>query len=147
MKKVFPLLVTLFFAMNSFAAVKVSWADQFSGTPEVKAALTPEMVQLGLDQFLTLTPKKYKEMTGQSLGVKKTMELKAAQKLVRKQMQREPDFDKGLYVLLAILGLAWVAMGVMDDWSGSDWIVNLILTALCYLPGLIHALTKMKKYY
>jgi uncharacterized membrane protein YqaE (UPF0057 family) len=102
---------------------------------------------MGLDQFLSLTPKKYKEMTGEKLGLKKTLQLKAAQKFIKKELKREADIDKGLYVLLAILGLAWVAMGVMDDWSGSDWIVNLILYALCYLPGLIHALTKMKKYY
>ncbi|MBU6343136.1 MAG: YqaE/Pmp3 family membrane protein [Bacteroidetes bacterium] len=54
---------------------------------------------------------------------------------------------KGLYILLAILGLAWIAMGVKSDWSGNDWIVNLILTVLCWLPGFIHALVKMKEYY
>jgi uncharacterized membrane protein YqaE (UPF0057 family) len=147
MRKIFALLFSAFFALNSFAAVKTSWADQFGDQPELKAALTPEMVQMGLDEFLALTPKKYKEMTGQNLGVKKTLELKAAQKFVKKQMGKEPDFDKSIYILLAILGLAWVAMGVMDDWEGSDWILNLVLTALCWLPGLIHALTKMKKYY
>ncbi len=135
------------FALNINAAVKSSWADDFKNQPEVKAVLTPEMVQLGLEDFLALTPKKYKEMTGEKLGLKKTLELKAAQKMVKKQMNKDPQFSKGLYVLLAILGFAWVAMGVMDDWEGSDWIVNLILYVLCWLPGLIHALTKMKKYY
>lgn len=135
------------FVLNSNAAVKASWADDFNNQPEVKAALTPEMLQLGLDEFLALTPKKYKEMTGEKLGLKKTLELKAAQKVIKKQMKNDPDFSKGLYILLAILGLAWIAMGVMDDWNGSDWIVNLILYVLCYLPGLIHALVKMKKYY
>jgi uncharacterized membrane protein YqaE (UPF0057 family) len=38
-------------------------------------------------------------------------------------------------------------MGLFSDWDGSDWIVNLLLTMLCWLPGLIHALTKMKEYY
>ncbi|MBK9337016.1 MAG: YqaE/Pmp3 family membrane protein [Lewinellaceae bacterium] len=38
-------------------------------------------------------------------------------------------------------------MGVKSDWEGSDWIVNLILVVLCWLPGLIHALIKMKDYY
>jgi uncharacterized membrane protein YqaE (UPF0057 family) len=147
MRKIFVLLFSAFFALNSFAAVKTNWAGQFGDQPELKAALTPEMVQLGLDEFLALTPKKYKEMTGQSLGIKKTFELKAAQKFVKKQMQKDPDIDKNIYILLAILGLAWVAMGILDDWDGSDWILNLVLTALCWLPGLIHALTKMKKYY
>ena len=147
MKKLFPLFIFVLFALNIDAAVKTSWADDFNNQPAVKTALTPEMLQMGLDEFLTLTPKKYKEITGQKLGLKKTFELKAAQKMIKKQMKKDPEFSKGLYVLLAILGLAWVAMGVMDDWNGSDWIVNLILVVLCWLPGLIHALTKMKKYY
>jgi uncharacterized membrane protein YqaE (UPF0057 family) len=146
MKRIFTLLVFALFWLNSNAAVVSSWSNDFKNQPEVKA-LTPEMVQMGLDQFLSLTPKKYKEITGKKLGLKKTLELKAAQKFIKKQMNSEPQFSKGLYILLAILGLAWVAMGVMDDWNGNDWIVNLILTVLCWLPGLIHALTKMKKYY
>ncbi len=146
MKRILTLLTFLLFFLNSQAASVASWADDFNSQPEFKA-LTPEMVQMGLDEFLSLTPKKYKEITGKRLGVKKTLELKAAQKVVRKQMNKEPEFAKGLYILLAILGLAWVAMGVMDDWSGNDWIVNLILVVLCWLPGLIHAFIKMKKYY
>ncbi|RXK58593.1 YqaE/Pmp3 family membrane protein [Lacibacter luteus] len=54
---------------------------------------------------------------------------------------------KGLYIVLAIFGLAWIAMGVMDNWSGSTWIINLVLTFLFWLPGLIHALVVMKNYY
>lgn len=146
MKRILTLFAFVLFCLSSQAAVVANWSDEFKNQPEVKA-LTPEMVKMGLDEFLSLTPKKYKEMTGQKLGLKKTLELKAAQKFIKKQMKKEPEFSKGLYVLLAILGLAWVAMGVMDDWSGNDWIVNLILTVLCWLPGLIHALTKMKKYY
>lgn len=146
MKKILTLCAFALLFLNSFAAVKADWATELGGQPEMKA-LTPEMVKMGVDDFLTLTPKKYKEMTGKRLGIKQAIQLKAAQKMVKKQMGNEPDFSKGLYVLLAILGLAWVAMGVMDDWNGNDWIVNLILTVLCWLPGLIHALTKMKKYY
>jgi uncharacterized membrane protein YqaE (UPF0057 family) len=57
------------------------------------------------------------------------------------------DIPKGLYIVLAIFGLAWIGMGVMDDWSGNNWWVNLILTLLFWLPGFIHALIKMKDYY
>ncbi len=149
MKKIFSLFVfVLLFASSQAASVAptANWIDNFKGQPEAKA-LTPEMVKMSLEEFLSLTPKKYKEMTGQKLGVKKTLELKAAQKMIKKQMKTEPEFSKGLYILLAILGLAWVAMGVMDDWTGNDWIVNLILVVLCWLPGLIHAFVKMKKYY
>ncbi len=128
------------------ASMTANWAVTMGDQPEVKA-LTPEMSQMGLDQFLALTPKKFKETTGKRMTIKQVVQLKVAQKIVKKHMKKEPDISKGLFVLLAILGLAWVAMGVMDDWSGNDWIVNLILTVLCWLPGFIHALTKMKKYY
>jgi uncharacterized membrane protein YqaE (UPF0057 family) len=147
MKKIFTLLfLTMFFFNSNAASMKNSWAADFENQPEIKA-LTPEMIQMGLDEFLSLTPKKYKEMTGQKLGIKKSIELKAAQKIIKKKMQSEPEFSKGLYILLAILGLAWIAIGVMDNWEGSTWIVNLILTVLCWLPGFIHALVKMKDYY
>lgn len=148
MKRIFTICLLALFAWTSQAAVKANWADEFNGQPEIEA-LSPEMMQMGIDQFLSLTPKKYKELTGEKLTIGQTVKLKAAQKVIKRQMKHgaEPDISKGLFVLLAILGVAWVAMGVMDDWEGSDWIVNLILYILCYLPGLIHALTKMKKYY
>ena len=147
MKKFLTLFVFALMCLNLSAAVKsADWATTMDNQPEVKA-LTPEMTQLGLDQFLSLTPKKYKEMTGKRMTIKQTVTLKAAQKIVKKHMKKDPDISKGLFVVLAILGWAWLAMGIMDDWNGSDWVVNLILTLLCWLPGVIHALTKMKKYY
>jgi uncharacterized membrane protein YqaE (UPF0057 family) len=127
-------------------ATTSTWAEPFKANPEIKA-LTPEMIQMGLEQFLTLTPSKYKELTGKKLGLKKSMELKAAQKFLKKKMGKASDVPKGLYIVLAILGWAWVVMGIMDDWTGNDWWVNLLLTILCWLPGVIHALVKMKKYY
>jgi len=133
-------------ASSSTAPAEKNWADTFGTNPDVKA-LSPEMLKMSLDKFLTLTPSKYKEMTGKKLGLKKSMELKAAQKYVKKKMTSGADISKGVYVLLAILGLGWLAMGLLDDWSGSDWIVNLVLTFLCWIPGIIHALVKMKKYY
>ncbi|TAK35704.1 MAG: hypothetical protein EPO28_14380 [Saprospiraceae bacterium] len=134
MKKIFTMFLFALIYFNTNAASKVSWSESLKGQPEVQA-LTPEMVQMGLDDFLNLTPGKYKEITGKRLGIRKTIELKAAQKFVKKQMKSDPQFSKGLYILLAILGLAWLGMGIMDDWNGSDWVVNLILTVLCWLPG------------
>lgn len=116
-------------------------------------AIDPQLVKLGMDKFLTLTPAEYKKMTGQRLGLKNSLALKAAQVKVKHEMNAGINpaagdgITKGLYILLAILGLAWIAMGVKSDWSGNDWIVNLILTVLCWLPGFIHALVKMKEYY
>ena len=126
--------------------VPKTWVSQYENVPELKT-LSPEMIKLGVDGFLSLTPAKYKKLTGQRLGLKKSIELKAAQKFLKKKMAADEKISKGLYVVLAILGLGWVALGVLSDWSGNDWWVNLILTLLCWLPGLIHALVKMKDYY
>ncbi len=121
--------------------------DAFRHAVEVQV-LTPQMLQMGVEEFLALTPAKYREITGERLGLKNTMRLKAAQKFLKKELKKDGDgITKGVYILLAILGLAWIAMGVKSDWSGSDWIVNLLLTVLCWLPGFIHALVKMKDYY
>lgn len=153
-------LVALSVVISSFAFATASsvaptankannvWAMQFKDAPEVKA-LSPDMLKLGIDQFLSLTPSKYKKLTGHKLGLKKSIELKAAQKLLKKRLAAEggTDIPKGLYIVMAIFGFGWLAMGLMDDFKGNDWWVNLLLTLLCWLPGVIHALVKMKKYY
>jgi len=123
-----------------------NWSNQFDETSEVQN-LTPDMINMQLEEFLSLTPKKYRQKTGKRLGLKKALKLKAAQKVVKKKFKAGEDISSGLYVLLVILGLGWVAMGIMDDWSGSNWITNLILSFLCWLPGLIHGLAKKKDYY
>ena len=134
---------------NTKAETTVSLNDMNSATA-VKE-IDPNLVKMGTEKFLDLTPAKYREMTGQRLGIKNAVALKAAQIKVKNELgdmqNSDPDIDKNVYILLAIFGLAWIAMGLFSDWSGSDWIVNLLLTMLCWLPGLIHALTKMKDYY
>lgn len=134
---------------NTKAETTVSLNDMNSATA-VKE-IDPNLVKMGAEKFLDLTPAKYCEMTGQRLGIKNAVALKAAQIKVKNELgdmqNSDPDIDKNVYILLAIFGLAWIAMGLFSDWSGSDWIINLLLTMLCWLPGLIHALTKMKDYY
>jgi uncharacterized membrane protein YqaE (UPF0057 family) len=106
------------------------------------------LVKGNTEAFLKLTPKQVEKMTGKKLTLKETLKLKAAQKIIKKAMKNDDGkVSKGLFILLAILGWAWIAMGIMDNWSGNDWWVNLLLTFLCWLPGLFHALNKMKKYY
>lgn len=139
--------LVLGFSTNSHAVINMKW-QKMAQTDENLQSLPPEALQMGLANFMTLTPKKYKEMTGERLGLVKSVKLKMAQKYVKKNlMSDDAGISSGLYILLAILGLAWVAMGIMDDWEGSNWIINLILVWLCWLPGLIHALAKRSEYY
>jgi|JI71714BRNA_FD_contig_51_3021297_length_916_multi_4_in_0_out_0_1 uncharacterized membrane protein YqaE (UPF0057 family) len=130
-------------------------ASGFSTLPESAAVsanvtnvVSSEFSTMAADELLNMTPSKYKQITGKKLGLKNTLALKAAQKSVKKQFLKggAPSIDKGIYILLAIL-IPFLAVGLASDWKGSEWIVALLLTALCYIPGLIYALIKMKNYY
>lgn len=148
MKKIFNLLlfVLCFSSINAAVESKNTLVSDFGNEPEVQT-LSPDMAQMGLDVFLSLTPKKYQEMTGKKLGVANTLKLKAAQKIIKKRTKKGGDMPKGAYIVLAIFGLAFIPMGVMDDWEGNNWWVNLLLSVLCWLPGVIHAFVKMDEYY
>lgn len=148
MKRLFNLIlfVLCFSSINAAVESKNTLVSSLETEPAVQA-LSPEMVQMAIDDFLALTPKKYKELTGKKLGIKKTLQLKAAQKIVKKRTNKSDDVPKGVYIILAILGWAWLLMGIMDDWNGNNWWVNLLLYILCWLPGVIHAFVKMDEYY
>jgi Proteolipid membrane potential modulator len=147
MKKILLLALILISQFQAKAVVGVQdWTTQFPG--HELQALTPDMTQVNLEQFLDMTPKKYREMTGKRLGLKKTMQLKAAQKAVKKASKGgETEIPKGLYIVGALLGWSWLIMGLLDDFQGNNWWVNLILLMLCFIPGVIHAFIKMKDYY
>ena len=57
------------------------------------------------------------------------------------------EISKALYVVLAIIGFGWLAMGINDNFEGWDWVISLVLYLVMWLPGLIYSLVKMKKYY
>ena len=120
-------------------------------TPTSALELTPELEQQMMKDFkafLELTPSKFKEITGKKLSLDEVVKLKAAQKMLKKDLKKnEGEVSKGLYIVLAILGLGFIAMGILDDWKGNNWWLNLILSLLCWIPGVIHALIKMKDYY
>jgi uncharacterized membrane protein YqaE (UPF0057 family) len=146
MKKILLYISLIFISYNAQAATTAVATEGINNIAEVQS-LPTELQKLNVADFLNITPEKYSEMTGKKLGIVNTLKLKAAQKVVKNHLGGDMPIEKGVYVLLAILGLAWIAMGLADDWKGNDWVVNLILTILCWLPGLIHALVKMKKYY
>ena len=151
------LFILAFAALSMSVAVASEKAVAPAGAVLAESGL-PADALVNLDEFVTLTPKKYKEMTGKKLSFKETIMLKLAQKKIKKQIRKanrgqqnddEEQFPKGLFIACAILLpiAAVIFMGVMDDWKGNTWWVALILYALCYIPGLIYTLTKMKNYY
>ena len=148
MKHVLLLFAFLVFgSTQSHAVINAKW-QKMAQTDESLQNLPPELLEMGLATFLSITPKEYKARTGEKLGLVNSVKLKFAQKRVKKTlMANEADISEGVYILLAILGLGWLAMGLIDDWQGDTWIINLILSVLCWLPGLIHALVKKKDYF
>jgi hypothetical protein len=147
-----PKLIALFF-LSIFAAFTAEAALPFN-TPTIDRNSSTyvndnisALVNGNTEALLKLTPKQVEKMTGKKLTLKETLKLKAAQKMAKKAMKGGGEgMSKGLFILLALLGWAWLAMAIKDDWSGNTWWTNLILTALCGLPGFIHALVKMKNY-
>ena len=152
MRTTLTLLVLALFGLRAGAVTTTqAWSAELATQPEL-AALSTQLTNFTAEDFLELSPKQVREMTGEKLGVKGTLALKAAQKAVKQQMnaasgQRAADFPKGGYIVLVIFGLGFIPMGIMDDWQGNNWWLNLILSFLCWLPGVIHGLIKMKDYY
>lgn len=150
MKRLLTLLAVFFlFATTASAITSGNWRLKVNQEEDISAITENLPRDMVLEDFLEMTPRKYREMTGERLGFGNTLKLKAAQRFVKREMRqgKDADISPGLYVVMAIFGLGWLAMGLMDDWDGNNWVVNLLLTILCWLPGLIHALVKQNEYY
>ncbi|MBP6688223.1 MAG: YqaE/Pmp3 family membrane protein [Lacibacter sp.] len=144
MRKIIIAFLAVVFSVTSYAGIIYVPANASDNAKAGVEATIAKVKASNMDAFLSLTPEKVKEMTGKKMSFGQKIALKMAQK---KAKRAGGEIPKGLYIVLAIFGLAWVAMGIMDDWSGSTWIINLVLTLLFWLPGLIHALIVMKNYY
>jgi hypothetical protein len=144
-----------------------------SKSAERKSAVTvgtidPQPIQTGLEKFHELTPAADKKATGKRLGLKKFLALKVVQAKMKREMKKNHSASPGdgitkeIYVLFAILALGWLAIGLLSDWEGIDWIINLVLLVgmgalgsilgigiffgIGWLASLIHALLKMPDY-
>lgn len=150
MKKLLLPLFFLFISAQAFAVVaKIDAAPRQGSALEtqIDASFIPAGLEnLSAEEFLAITPKSYKKRTGKRLGLKNRIQLKIAQRALKKEAGAG-DITKGVYVLLAIIGFGWLAMGILDDWEGDKWIICLVLTLLGWLPGLIYALVMMDDYF
>lgn len=85
------MVAMLFLSVTTFATNPILDGDGTS-KQEMATALDAEgfdvtpFLGMTMDDFLTMTPKQYKELTGEKLGVKKSIALKVAQKKVKKEM-------------------------------------------------------------
>jgi len=140
------LLIVAFTVSNAYA-VKGNVATQKIANELAIAMDDASLTTMTVNDFLAMSPKSYKAKTGKKMGIKNAIKLKMSQKAMKKAAGVKADIPKGLYIVGAILGWAWLLMGLMDDFGGNNWWVSLILYMLFFLPGMIHAFIKMKDYY
>ncbi len=154
----FFMVFSLFVALSSFSVTTEKKSKKEAET----AARTEKVVQryenilksvnYDMEKFLNLSPKEYRKLTGEKLSLKEGFELKLVQKQLKKQMSAESmgtpgEFPQWAYVVLVILGLGFIPIGIRSGWNGNDWWINILLTLCFWLPGVIHGLLIMKKYY
>lgn len=145
MKQILLFLFLTGITFSAFAAVKtVEPSNQKRYSVQ---NINPEMAQMGLQQFLEMTPKKYRKITGKRLGFANSIKLKMAQKYIKRKTKKSAGLPQILFFGMAMTWLGWLAMGILDGWSGANWIIALLLTMLCIIPGIIFSFIKMKEYY
>ena len=163
MRKFLLLGTALFLYCASFASANVVELPVLKAD-QVFIPIGKTGQKISYAQLATISMKDLEALTGKKMNFFQRLNFRMAQIKIRKSIAKDGtihskqlnkaknksdkgDISKGLYIVLAIFGLAWIAMGVMDDWSGNNWWINLILTLLFWLPGFIHAMIKMKDYY
>lgn len=83
--------------------------------------------------------------------LKETIKTKAIKKIIKKKVKKSvaqfksetSSDDEILYYILAIL-VPFLAVGLVTDWDITKVLICLLLTLLCYIPGLIYALITVK---
>lgn len=156
MKKITLFLFTAAFAISTFASLPVNAPTEL---PKVKASdvqipLMKSDKMISLQNFLTLTPKQYKNLTGKKLNVLDRVNLKVTQKQMKKfvakdgtvdevEVKKYADGDTGFHLggfalgfLLGLIGVL-IAYIISDDkkaqrtkwaWIGlAAWVVILLV--------------------
>lgn len=149
MKKISALLIVALFSLSFVKAGIVAVPVIINPVSNEVNTILKNGGKMDPQTFLSLTPQKVEQMSGRKMTFKEKIGLKLAQKKMKNHLKKGDggSVPKGVYIVLAIFGLAWIVMGIMDNWSGNNWWLNLILVLLFWLPGFIHALIVMNQYY
>ena len=130
----FSLLVFAMIIFNSTSALTIPSAEPVPPKSE-KSVVTP-FTGMTVQDFLALTPKKYKELTGEKLSITQKISLKLAQKKIRKAVKNNEsidsatmanavdtsDFNIGGFVLGLLLSLIGVLIAyLIGDTSVIKW--------------------------
>jgi uncharacterized membrane protein YqaE (UPF0057 family) len=140
------LLFLVFFSAN---AIKPSYNSAIARNPNsIDFSNFEKSNSINGKSITNITPNDIQKLTGKKLSLKEVIKLKVAQKILKANTNKSSAgrYSKGVFILVAIFGFGWLLMGIQDDFSGSTWIVNLLLTLICWLPGLIHSIIHMDEY-
>jgi|CXWL01.1.fsa_nt_gi TM2 domain-containing membrane protein YozV len=74
-------------------------------------------VKLTAEQILTLTPKKYKKLTGHKLGLRKSIALK----IVQKKITKNPSGEAKSQLIALLLVLSVGGLGIHRFYLGYTW--------------------------
>jgi uncharacterized membrane protein YqaE (UPF0057 family) len=147
-------LVALLLAFSNAYALPnraVEQAPTLEGIQFLEGLGLEELANLSVSDFLELTPKSIQEKTGHKLSIKETLALKAAQKKMKKAMKAAdgsaPDEDDKILIYVLAFLLPPLAVFLCYEMEDNKFLVNLILTLLCFLPGVIHALVVCSRYF
>ncbi|MFN7118520.1 MAG: TM2 domain-containing protein [Saprospiraceae bacterium] len=139
MKRIFQisLMVLLLISVSttSFAIVNGT------ATTEAKYEVNiPGVEGLNAEQFLNLTPKQVKELTGKKLTLKETVALKLAQKKIKKEMRKADAAGAPKSQLTALLLAVFIgALGIHRFYLGytTIGIIQLLTLGGCGIWALI----------
>ena len=143
------IFVSLFFTNLSHAALPSQVAVLPSGDLKINDKVDQHFRD-NVQGFLQLTPQKYLLLTGDKMSLADIIKLKIAQQNVKQQIMKasgEEKMPKAAYIVLVICFLGFIPIGILSDWQGNDWWINLLLSLMWWVPGVIHGLITMKKYY
>jgi TM2 domain len=103
---IFVAIFSFSFVLNTNATVR---QDEVIPTENVLSKTTPSNLDSKLNDFLSLTPSKYKELTGKRLGIMGSIKLKIAQKQLKKQLNK-PAASGSKSQLVALLLAVFVGV-------------------------------------
>ena len=143
--------------MNAAIDNKITWIHDFDS--ETVHQTFPANQKHSLDnEFLVKKSKTFKKKKGIRSGIKKIFQSKWVQKLVKRKAVRGSEIPQWLYIGMSVFFLGWLAMGILDDWTGRNWWIALILYGvglvvfhklfyLSWLAGFLFSMIKMGEYY
>jgi len=135
---------------------KIETVEKANTTKKVKTNIPSTHVEPAINvvetnYLSTLTPVKKTSTQSNTFTFKETIKSKAIKNIIKKKGKKSIDKikstptsdDEILYYILAIL-IPFVAVGLVTDWDITKVLICLLLTLLCYIPGLIYALITVK---